>query len=73
MRVKRSGRGCLILVVGPDVKSAEGFEYRKRDNFARKIDGIESTFRDYGIAPPRIKAHPFDRVRDTLLLADMNR
>lgn len=48
-------------------------EYRKRDNFIRKIKGIESTFRDYGIAPLWIKAHPFDRIRDTFLLFDMKR
>lgn len=48
-------------------------EYRKRGNFARKIKGIESTFRDYGIAPLWIKAHPFDRIRDTFLLFDMKR
>lgn len=35
-----------------------------RDNFVRKIERIESTFRDYGIAPPWIKAYPFDRVQD---------
>ena len=65
---------CLILIV----MSLSGIgrrirEYRKRDNFARKIKGIESTFRDYGIAPLWIKAHPFDRIRDTFLLFDMKR